>query len=279
MFFLLVLCLGLLLLSAQATSSQNSPRQTMDATVLVPLYVYPTTGAWEPVIEMASSFPRVHFTAIINPQSGPGEGALPNENYTQAIQTLNALDNVRTIGYVATTWCSKNLSSVLDEIAVYAGWGSQDPSLAMSGIFFDETPTLYTPEYVSYLQAVSQAVHSNGGLQEGFVVHNPGALPEARYFSDPEFAQTVDLTVVFEDAYVNWTMRSAALIDATKTFDHEKFALLLHSVPALNDVDTEIVLVNLMTVGHSVFLTGSSNYTAIDSYWPVFVNCLDTLLG
>lgn len=79
------------------------------------------------------------------------------------------MDNVRTIGYVATTWCTKNVSSVLDEVAVYAGWGNRDSSLAMGGIFFDETPTLYTPEYVSYLQTISQAVHRNHGLKDGFV--------------------------------------------------------------------------------------------------------------
>jgi len=43
------------------------------------------------------------------------------------------------------------------------------PSLDMSGIFFDEIPTHYTPEYVSYLQAISQAVHSHRGLREGHV--------------------------------------------------------------------------------------------------------------
>lgn len=111
----------------------------------------------------------MHFTAIVNPHNGPGEGALPNENYTQAIRTLNSLENVRTIGYVATTWCTKTMSSVLDEIAVYTGWGDSDPSLAMNGIFFDETPTHYTTEYVLYLQTIFRAVHSNRGFKEGFV--------------------------------------------------------------------------------------------------------------
>lgn len=111
----------------------------------------------------------MQFTAIVNPNSGPGEGSLPNANYSQAITSLNALDNVRTVGYVATTWCTKNLSSVLDEVKVYSGWGEYDSSLAMSGIFFDETPTHYTTEYVSYLQTISQAVHESSGLKDAYV--------------------------------------------------------------------------------------------------------------
>lgn len=117
----------------------------------------------------ASSYPHVQFTAIVNPHNGPGEGLLPNEDYTQAIKTLNSMDNVRTIGYVATTWFSRSLNSVLDDVARYAGWGISDPSLAMSGIFFDETPTRYAPEYVSYLQILSQVVRSHGGLKDGYI--------------------------------------------------------------------------------------------------------------
>ncbi|KAF2177703.1 hypothetical protein K469DRAFT_807023 [Zopfia rhizophila CBS 207.26] len=254
-------------------------KKVMDASVLLPLYVYPSTGAWEPVYGMASSYPRVSFTAIVNPHSGPGEGSLPNENYTQAIQTLNSLENLRTIGYVATTWCTKNVSSVLDEVAVYAGWSSHDPSLAMSGIFFDETPWQHTSEYVTYLQTISQAVHGNPGLREGYVVHNPGALLEAQYFGDPNFVGTANLTVVFEDTYANWTIRGDDLTTRTLPYDHESLACMVHSVPTLSNRDTEATLQKMLAVGRSVYLTGANNYTSFDSYFPVFVDCLDGLLS
>ncbi|KAF2868585.1 Spherulation-specific family 4-domain-containing protein [Massariosphaeria phaeospora] len=141
----------------------------MNASVIIPLYVYPSAGAWDPVYEMVLSYPRVQFTAIVNPHSGPGEGMLPNEDYLQAIQTLNSFSNVRTIGYVATTWFKRDLSSVLQDIAVYAGWGNHDSSLAMSGVFFDEIPTGYSSELVSYLQTISKAVHNSHGLRDGYV--------------------------------------------------------------------------------------------------------------
>jgi hypothetical protein len=158
--------------------------------VIVPLYVYPSAGAWEPVYGMydtptpllslfvvakvsdicrASLYPLVQFTAIVNIHNGPGDGALPNTEYSTAIETLNSLSNVRTIGYVATTWCARNLSSVLDDIAAYSFWGEYDSSLAMNGIFVDETPTHYSSEYASFLDAISQAVHKSIGLMDNYI--------------------------------------------------------------------------------------------------------------
>jgi hypothetical protein len=119
--------------------------------------------------DRASSFPQVGFTAIVNVHNGPGDGALPNSEYSHAIETLNSLQNVRTIGYVATTWCARNLSSVLDDIAAYSFWGEYQDSLAMHGIFVDETPTQYSPDSVSYLQTIAQAIHESDGLKEGYI--------------------------------------------------------------------------------------------------------------
>jgi hypothetical protein len=39
----------------------------------------------------------------------------------------------------------------------------------MDGIFVDETPTQYSPVFVSYLQSIAQAVHGSDGLKEGFI--------------------------------------------------------------------------------------------------------------
>jgi hypothetical protein len=89
----------------------------MTSSVLVPLYVYPSLGAWQPVYDMyvskyhhvssivgsdyyrAASYPQMQFTAIINIHDGPGDGALPNSEYSHAIETLSSFNNVRTVGY------------------------------------------------------------------------------------------------------------------------------------------------------------------------------------
>lgn len=52
---------------------------------------------------------------------------------------------------------------------------------------------------------------------------------------------------------------------------------MLHSVPSLNDYETETTLQQLLTVGHSIFLTQTRNYTQFDAFLPVFVDYLDGL--
>jgi hypothetical protein len=42
--------------------------------VLLPLYVYPSTGAWDAVYNAAAAYPDVTFRLIVDPDSGPGAG-------------------------------------------------------------------------------------------------------------------------------------------------------------------------------------------------------------
>lgn len=108
--------------------------------VILPLYVCPLAGVWDALYSVYATvsscycylsyrsqrhplpkeychFFRVQFTVVINIHNGPGEGALPNAEYSTVTEALNLLSNVRTIGYAATTWCTRDLSSVLDDIA------------------------------------------------------------------------------------------------------------------------------------------------------------------
>ena len=48
-------------------------------------------------------------------------------------------------------------------------WGEYDAALALSGIFVDETPTQYTPDFVSYLRSISQAVRDSAGLKDSYI--------------------------------------------------------------------------------------------------------------
>ncbi|KAF2024198.1 hypothetical protein EK21DRAFT_79208 [Setomelanomma holmii] len=259
----------------------------MDASVIVPLYVYPAMGAWDP----GRFLPKDTIHYVVNVHNEPGEGVLPSAEYSHATETLNSFDNIRTVACVATMWCARNLTSVLDEIAAYSFWGDYDESIAIDGIFVDETPTQYAPDYASYLQTIAQAVYESDGIKDGYIgkatfqlgtgapgatVHNPGALPDSKYFSE---VLSPDLTIIFENTFSNWSIESCPLADASQQYNHSRLALLLHSVPELSIIDTATTLVQLLAVGQSVWLTGTNNYTELNGQFPQFIDCLATLLS
>lgn len=51
----------------------------------------------------------------------------------------------------------------------HSSWGDCNSSLALQGIFVDETPTQYSPESVSYLQEISNAVNSSAGIDGSYI--------------------------------------------------------------------------------------------------------------
>ncbi|KAF2677032.1 hypothetical protein K458DRAFT_164838 [Lentithecium fluviatile CBS 122367] len=108
---------------------------------------------------------------------------------------------------------------------------------------------------------------------------NPGALPDPRYFSELSFGDTLSLTVIFKDTYGNWMTRKDALVQATQSYDHAKLALILHSVPKMSGSDTARTFKKLLSVGYSIWLTGTNDYTVLDSYFSVFVDGLDAMLS
>lgn len=105
-------------------------------------------------------------------------------------------------------------------------------------------------------------------------------LPDAQYFRDPDIAETAHLTVVFEDAYANWTAKADNLTKGSTGYDRERLACLMHSVPSgLGSGAMQSLLRNMLQVGQSVYLTATTNYTQFDSYFPLFVDSFDRLIN
>ena len=113
-----------------------------------------------------SAHPNINFTVVINPGSGPGPNALPDTNYTREIPKLAAHDNVRLLGYVHTTYATRNISLVRKDIETYAAWptASSNPDLAVRGIFFDETPQQYSANSLAYLQNLTDLTKGLNGF-------------------------------------------------------------------------------------------------------------------
>jgi Spherulation-specific family 4 len=54
--------------------------------VLLPLYIYPLTGVWDPVYDAIAAYPDLLFRVIVNVDSGPG-GDGEHASIVQLLQT------------------------------------------------------------------------------------------------------------------------------------------------------------------------------------------------
>jgi len=106
----------------------------------------------------------LNYTIIVNPDSGPGNDSVPNDDYVPAIQRLNAFPNARTVGYVRTNYTLRPLADVLQDISTYSGWANSSQGIEMHGIFFDEAVHEYTPEAAEYMKEANDAVRAASGF-------------------------------------------------------------------------------------------------------------------
>ncbi|KAL4937057.1 Spherulation-specific family 4 [Aspergillus oleicola] len=245
------------------------------AKVFVPLYVYPSPGAWDPLVNVISAHPEVNFTVVVNPGSGPGPNPLPDGNYTQEIPRLTAHDNVRVLGYVATTYANRNVSLVRNDIETYAAWPTvgNDPRLAVRGIFFDETPQQYDARAFAYLEELTSLVKKSPGLgPDNFVFHNPGVVPDSRYLS------TADSTVVFEATYDTFQERNGArLFEEIPNSNRSQLCAVVHSLP--DNVEGKQLrgfVKDVRRVADEVFIThlNTNYYASFGSKWGDFVSLM-----
>ncbi|CAG8959326.1 hypothetical protein HYFRA_00013096 [Hymenoscyphus fraxineus] len=216
--------------TAVVVTQRNSLLPILPATVLVPLYIYPISDrTYDPLHNAIQAHPKLNFTVIINPSSGPGSSPLPDSSYTPEIQKLNAFSNVRTVGYVRTGYGSRNISEVLADVNTYSGWASnQSANIAMHGIFFDEAPYLYSQQNAAFLVTINQAVKNSTGIQpDRITIHNPGTIPDARLVDD-----STDFTVVFEGSYQEFKEKQESL--STLPQPRSKYSYVVHSIPKLS---------------------------------------------
>ncbi|KAL6233254.1 hypothetical protein BDW75DRAFT_194281 [Aspergillus navahoensis] len=203
------------------------------SSVIFPLYIYPETNStWAPLYNAISAHPDLEFLVVINPASGPGNSSAPEEAYQAAIRQLDTYPNVQKVGYVRTNYAQRNVSEVLDDVATYAGWQSQSAALAMTGIFFDESPHQYAAETVEYLERINAAVKSASGIEgDKTVIHNPGTIPDSQLVLN-----STSITVVFEQSYDHYKTSQESELNALadSADDRDSWAYIFHSVPPMS---------------------------------------------
>ncbi|KAL1617217.1 hypothetical protein SLS54_007995 [Diplodia seriata] len=233
--------LCLFALSAQLVNAQVN----VAAAALVPAYIYPNTETtWQPLYTQIKNFPNVKFNVIINTDSGPGTGALPDTSYQREILKLRTFKNVRLVGYVAVNYTNKALATVKAEVAKYASWptAAKNTALSVDGIFFDEAPTAAAAAALNYMRSATQytrtlATSSSGGFGLGaspYVVTNPGYPPARPYLYNATSPAVVpDLSLVYEQSLGNWTEHQSEIDELVWALDVDdaRLAVMLHDVP------------------------------------------------
>lgn len=114
-----------------APSSSNSanlltpppvPPHSSRLFILIPLYIYPAPGAWDPLYTAVDAHPELDFYVVVNPSNGPGDGVLPDANYTVALGRLTALPNVKVVGYVHCSYGQRAAEGIVEDVERYRGW-------------------------------------------------------------------------------------------------------------------------------------------------------------
>ncbi|RSL61024.1 hypothetical protein CEP54_006444 [Fusarium duplospermum] len=164
--------------------------------IVVPLYIYPLSGAWDSIFEAARANPHVSFIVIVNPCNGPGPDLFPDSSYAANLSRLGSLGNVVPLGYVHCSYGDRPVADVERDIGTYFGWNER---FRVDGIFFDEAPS--SVERIPLMAGLAQFTrsrwqHDTG--RPGLVVLNPGVVV------DPGYYEHADHIVVFEQSEQHW---------------------------------------------------------------------------
>ncbi|KAE8340393.1 Spherulation-specific family 4-domain-containing protein [Aspergillus arachidicola] len=255
--------------SASASPSGNS---TSKAKVIIPYYLYPSTGAWTPLEELIVANSDVQFTIIINPDNGPGSNTASDENFLTAVPRLASYSNALVLGYVSTQKGTRDISEVEKDIQTYAAWPSTSgkSSFAVHGIFLDEAVADYNADTVTYYKNLASTIRSSDGLgPDNYIVTNPGAVPDESYLDIP------DSTVIFESAYSEFqSAYSANEFEKVKGLDLGRFATMVYGIPS--DADLSTLITQLRSISSHTYMSNLDTYLAYDSLWSTVVSLLSS---
>lgn len=240
------------------------------SSVILPLYIYPLGDAWEPLYDALNATSSLNYTIIVNPDSGPGDSSLPNEDYLPAIQRLNSFPNARTVGYVRTGYGNRILDDVIQDIRTYSGWANSSQGIEMHGIFFDEAPHEYTAEHATYMQEANNAVRDATGIQgEKTIIHNPGVIPDSGLDLD-----TTDITVVFEQSFNEYETLEDDLTSLSG--DRSEYSFMVHSVPSKTNMQKFVDSLSLHAEYLFVTTADTNYYEAFSASWGGFTEAVPT---
>jgi len=224
--------------------------------VLIPWYNYPTwydppSYQWD---DLAASTSQVAITAIINVSNGPGAGG-PNADYQVGMAAL-ATGGVTTIGYVFTSYGSRNINIVKADIDE---WADNWVAHGISGIFLDEVTSGSAD--LDYYEALYLYALGKPGIDK--VYGNPGTNADEGYFTRP----AATLLVIFEDEATHW--ESYTPDSWVAGYPASRFSMLAHNAATAADMRAAIDLAVQRNIGF-VYVTDDvlpNPWDTLPTYW------------
>ncbi|THY23557.1 hypothetical protein D6D00_06142 [Aureobasidium pullulans] len=229
--------------------------------VAVPLYIWPTPNAWQPLYNTISASPNTTFNVIINPNSGPSDGASEPE-IISAVTSLRSHSNVQLFGYVHINYGKRKAATVQKEIATYSTWKkSGKTDIHLDGIFVDEAP--YETKYLSYMKDIHTYVHKTMPKSHQQVWTNPGIPIDAKFY---EYAEYVN---AYENSYADWTAGGKNKIPECL---RQKSTVMIHDYPKNSNAKLNTDTKNIVAAGYNgTFITTSSGYEEFSTSWAQYV--------
>ncbi|KAF2667968.1 hypothetical protein BT63DRAFT_375237 [Microthyrium microscopicum] len=269
---ILVVLLAIIIPVAVYFHNKRPDGNGLPSSLLFPLYIYPTAGAWDPLFTAITANKNLNFTVVVNPQSGPGNTSYPGDAYADGVIKLNSFPNVQTIGYVRTSWAARNITEVLGDISTYNGWaqvnGATKAGMAVDGIFFDESPSQYTQDGADFVKTVNAAVKSASGFGGNkTIIHNPGTTIDTR------LAQAnTDITIVFEGNYTDFLHLEPSL--AALPVDRTRNSYVIHTAPQLSVKDLAAFLGKASQHASHLFATSLDGSHPYESFGPDWLDLI-----
>jgi hypothetical protein len=240
------------------------------AFVFLPLYLYPyNSSSWANITAAIAANPNLNFEVVVAPNLAY---VYPDKNYEIALEGLNNFTNVKTLGYVATSWTERNMSSVLADISAYAAWSNHsNPNIMVQGIFFDEVTSSTKNESLEYMKNITNFARTALGPGRGEIVYNPGVTV------DPIFYEMADLVSVFENS---WETFNLSAISSIPWDLQAKSIYLIHHFPGDDPLQAD--LINNLTDSNvgGMLITTQQSYNELSALWAEFcIELADKLDG
>ncbi|KAK6603674.1 hypothetical protein H4I96_06442 [Botrytis cinerea] len=210
--------------------------------ILIPLYLYPTKGAWTWVTNAIATYPSLPFTIIVNPDSGPGVlHEYPEDEYI----------------------------SVDQEVETYKYWSTYTKAnIAIDGIFFDDAVNEWTSASSGYMTDIASNAHALNLT----VTFNPGTI------ADSEFFTIADKVVMIEDDYSAFTSRKGGSLNKIADTQQGQSSVIIYDFSGSQSQQDNTVNSIVASGVSEVYIT-TVEYTSQSKMWTQFVDAVNSAVG